>query len=81
MLAKPNPYKTIYTCTVSVEIKTTPKPAKHTVRHPAKKKTCEIGTVGGAAGGRSGAGCTKTVTLNTGFGGMAGQVAHHRPAS
>jgi hypothetical protein len=87
MLTKPNPYKTIYTCTVSVEIKTAPKPVKHTTKHTAKKKTCEIGTAGGAggaggaAGGRSGAGCTKTVTLNTGFGGMAGQVAHHRPAS
>ena len=68
-LKKPNPYKTIYTCTVTVEEKVPARPrpaAKH-------KKGCEI-----KEGGR--ARCTKPVTLNTGFGGEAQQVKNHHPA-
>ena len=83
MLSKPNPYKTVYTCTVNIELKVTVPVA------PPKKPHCELspsgGTTGGGTGGsgggrHTGTACTKSVTLNTGFGGMAGQVAHHRPA-
>jgi hypothetical protein len=76
MLHKPNPYKTVYTCTVIIEVKVPPK----TVKVPPKathKRGCEIAT-GGA--GRTGVGCTKAVTLNTGFGGMSSQVKDHHPA-
>jgi hypothetical protein len=65
MLQKPNPYKTIYTCTLVVRMKVA-KPKK------AHKTGCEIMT-----GGRKGC---KTVTLNTGFGGLAHQVTGHHPA-
>jgi hypothetical protein len=77
MLSRPNPYKTVYTCGVSIEMKAAAKPS------PAPRKAaCEIGAASGSTGaGQAGAGCTKAVTLNTGFGGMAAQVAHHRPAS
>lgn len=68
-LKKPNPYKAIYTCTVTVEEKVPPKP-RPAVKH---KKGCEI-----KEGGR--ARCTKPVTLNTGFGGEAQQVKDHHPA-
>jgi hypothetical protein len=69
MLKKPGPYKTIYTCTVTVEEKApaSPKPVAKV------KKGCEI-----KSGGR--ARCTKPVTLNTGFGGEAQQVKDHHPA-
>jgi hypothetical protein len=70
MLNKPNLYKTVYTCTVVVRemVPAKPKPMK-----PTKPKTgCEIG-----AAART---CTKPVTLNTGFGGMAAQVRDHHPA-
>jgi hypothetical protein len=95
-LAKPNAYKTVYTCTVTVEVKVVakkPHPAKKASKaakpHPKKQKqTCEITTTGGGGsgggggggGGHQGAGCTKAVTLNTGFGGLAPQVTGHRPA-
>lgn len=70
MLKKPNPYKTIYTCTVTVEQQTAPKP-----QHPRAAAACEI--AGGA--GPGGTVCTRSVTLNTGFGGMAWRVAGHHP--
>ncbi len=78
MLARPNLYETVYACTVDVEMKVAA-PAKK-----AKKADCEIAGASTAdaaiAGGHRGtAGCTRPVTLNTGFGGMASQVAHHRP--
>ncbi|MGH3247379.1 MAG: hypothetical protein ACRDOI_14400 [Trebonia sp.] len=74
MLKKPNPYKTIYTCTVVVKEKV---PAK-----AKKAKTgCEITTGGHQGSGRTGKkGCTKPVTLNTGFGGLAPRVSGHHPA-
>jgi hypothetical protein len=84
MLKKPNPYKTIYTCTVTVREKVPAKPkpvAKVRKAHKAHKKGCEIaagGHSGGPTGGRTG--CTKPVTLNTGFGGEAPQVKDHHPA-
>lgn len=69
MLKKPGPYKTIYTCTVTVKVKVPARP-----KPVAKvKKGCEI-----KSGGR--ARCTKPVTLNTGFGGEAQQVEDHHPA-
>ena len=84
MLAKPNPYKTVYTCTVTVREKVPAKPkpvAKVKKAHKAHKKGCEIaagGPAGGPTGGRTA--CTKPVTLNTGFGGEAPQVKDHHPA-
>jgi hypothetical protein len=97
MLQKPNRYKTVYACTVNVEVKVQvkpAKPAKPTKKATATKPSCEIGTgarsagggagaagaAGAAGGGRTQKGCTKSVTLNTGFGGMASQVARHHPA-
>jgi hypothetical protein len=78
MLQKPNPYKTVYTCTVDIELKVQAKPVK---KATATKPGCEIGTGARAAGGgRTPKRCTKSVTLNTGFGGMASQVAGHHPA-
>jgi hypothetical protein len=74
MLHKPNPYKTVYTCTVIIEVKVPPKATRTKATH---KRGCEIAT-GGA--GRTGGGCTKAVTLNTGFGGMSSQVKNHHPA-
>lgn len=75
MLKHPNPYKTIYACTVVVKQKAPAKPKPATARgaHPAG---CEIA----AGAGPSGTKCTRKVTLNTGFGGLAGQVRDHRPA-
>jgi hypothetical protein len=84
MLEKPNPYKIVYTCTVTVREKVPAKPkpvAKVKKASKAHKKGCEIATGGpggGPGGGRTG--CTKPVTLNTGFGGEAPQVKDHRPA-
>jgi hypothetical protein len=79
MLKQQDPYKNIYTCTVTVEEKVPAKPkaAKRVAAH----KACEIGTGGPrtGTGGRPGS-CTKKVTLNTGFGGLARQVKNHRPA-
>ncbi len=83
MLKQQDPYKTIYTCTVTVEEKTpAPKPA--VPKRVAAHKACEIGT--GGTGGKAGKGgtgrpgnCTKKVTLDTGFGGLAHQVKNHRP--
>lgn len=64
-LAKPHRYKTLYVCTVTVELQS---PATTTVakKKSVSSKSCKI--------------CTRSVTLNTGFGGMAAQVATHHPA-
>ena len=72
MLQRPNPYKTIYTCTVTVKQKVPAKPeaAKKVTAH---KPGCEIAAAGAAS-------CTRTVTLNTGFGGLAPRVKNHHPA-
>jgi hypothetical protein len=75
MLKKPNPYKTIYTCTVTVEQQTAPKPQR-----PRAAAACEIpGGAGHGGTGHGGTVCTRSVTLNTGFGGMAWRVAGHHP--
>ena len=75
MLKQADPYKDIYTCTVLVEEKVPAKPRAAVTKKIAAHKVrgCEI-----AAGG--GTRCTKKVTLNTGFGGLAPQVKQHRPA-
>jgi hypothetical protein len=80
LLAKPHTYKTIYRCTVVVKVKV-PAVVKKVkkVKKTTHKKSCEIGTQGPGAGGK-GAGCSRIVTLNTGFGGAAGPVAGHHPA-
>jgi hypothetical protein len=83
LLSKPNPYKTVYTCTVAVEMKSTAsstatpentaevaKPEDKAARRPL----CESSDMGIKAKV-----CAKKVTLNTGFGGMAKQVAGHHP--
>lgn len=72
MLKQQDPYKNIYTCTVTVKEKVpAPKPA--VPKRVAAHKACEIETSGPGS-------CTKKVTLNTGFGGLAHQVKNHRPA-
>ena len=84
MLNQADPYKDVYTCTVLVKEKVPakPKPAAH-------KTGCEIGEIGPGSipGGRNGVNgrngrnwCTKKVTLDTGFGGLARQVKNHHPA-
>ncbi|HXT94336.1 MAG TPA: hypothetical protein VN714_34305 [Trebonia sp.] len=90
-LQQPNPYKTIYTCTVVVKVKVPPKPkptpkstkaTKATKPKKAPKTACQFGTgsggmgKGGTGGSKS---CTKPVTVNTGFGGLAPQVTMHHP--
>jgi hypothetical protein len=74
MLKQQDPYKNIYTCTVLVKEKI-PGKARPAVpkKVAAHKAGCEIT----AGGGRT---CTKKVTLNTGFGGLARQVRNHHPA-
>jgi hypothetical protein len=69
-LAKPKTYKTVYTCTVTVKEKV-PTPKK---THPVG---CELGNAGHGSRGKS----CHHVVLNAGFGGAAGTVAHHHPAS
>jgi hypothetical protein len=74
MLKAPNPYKTVYTCTVTVKERVPSKPKPVAKKAPkAHKKGCEIATGGHTT-------CTKPVTLNTGFGGLASQVKGHHPA-
>jgi len=74
MLKQHDPYKTVYTCTLLVEEKVPAKPkAAAPKKVAAHKAGCEIATGGGKT-------CTKKVTLNTGFGGLARQVKNHRPA-
>ena len=77
MLKQADPYKDIYTCTVLVEEKVPAKPrtavTKKIAAHKVRGSRCEI-----AAGGRTR--CTKKVTLDTGFGGLAPQVKDHHPA-
>ena len=75
MLKHADPYKDIYTCTVLVEEKVPAKPRAAVTKKIAAHKVrgCEIATGGGTR-------CTKKVTLNTGFGGLAPQVKQHHPA-
>jgi hypothetical protein len=77
MLKQADPYKNIYTCTVVVKEKVPAKPSaavtKKIAAHKVRGSACEIATGGGTR-------CTKKVTLNTGFGGLARQVKHHHPA-
>jgi hypothetical protein len=77
MLKQADPYKNIYTCTVLVKEKVPAKPSaavtKKIAAHKVRKSACEIATGGSTR-------CTKKVTLDTGFGGLARQVKHHRPA-
>jgi len=77
MLKQADPYKDIYTCTVLVEEKVPAKPraavTKKIAAHKVRGSRCEIATGGGTR-------CTKKVSLNTGFGGLAPQVKHHHPA-
>jgi len=85
LLSKPKAYKTVYTCTVIVEVKVpVVKKKTHPSRpsHPGKeggKGGCAAGTVGGGTG--KGHGCHRVIIVNTGFGGEAGTVAGHHPAS
>ncbi|MGH3210919.1 MAG: hypothetical protein ACRDNO_24500 [Trebonia sp.] len=76
MLKQADPYKNVYTCTVIVKEKVPGKPSaavtKKIVAHKVRGG-CEFATGGGTR-------CTKKVTLNTGFGGLAPQVKHHHPA-
>lgn len=75
MLKQADPYKNIYTCTVLVKEKVPAKPRAAVTKRIAAHKVhgCEIATGGGTR-------CTKKVTLNTGFGGLAPQVKRHHPA-
>jgi hypothetical protein len=75
MLKQADPYKDIYTCTVLVEEKVPATPRAAVTKKVAAHKVrgCEIATGGSTR-------CTKKVTLNTGFGGLAPQVRHHHPA-
>jgi hypothetical protein len=76
LLKQADPYKNIYTCTVLVKEKVPAKPSaavtKKIAAHKVRRSTCELAPGGGMR-------CTKKVTLNTGFGGLARQVKHHRP--
>jgi hypothetical protein len=74
-LKKPNAYKTVYTCTVVVKERVQAKPKPRAAGH----RTCVVVSGAGAGGGKGGHRCKK-VTLNTGFGGMASNVARHHPA-
>ena len=77
MLKQADPYKNIYTCTVLVKEKVPAKPSaavtKKIAAHKVRRSACEIAPGGGTR-------CTKKVTLNTGFGGLARQVKRHHPA-
>jgi len=75
MLKQADPYKNIYTCTVLVKEKVTAGPRADVTKKikAHKERGCEIATGGGTR-------CTKKVTLNTGFGGLAPQVRRHQPA-
>lgn len=87
MLKRQGPYKTIYTCTVLVEERTPTKPRVATpstvTAHKNHTPGCAIAVGGGTSGslGTKSTKCTKKVTLNTGFGGLASQVKNHHPAS
>jgi hypothetical protein len=82
MLKQADPYKNVYTCTVLVKEKVPAKPradvTKKIKAHKVRGSGCEIATGGNATGGNTR--CTKKVTLNTGFGGLAAQVKRHHPA-
>lgn len=77
MLKQADPYKNVYTCTVLVKEKVPAKPradvTKKIKAHKVRGSGCEIATGGNTR-------CTKKVTLNTGFGGLAAQVKRHHPA-
>jgi hypothetical protein len=76
LLAKPKSYKTIYTCTVVVEVRV-PAAKKKTT----SKKSCELGAAGGGGGGTGrNHSCHHVIILDTGFGGEAGPVSGHHPA-
>jgi hypothetical protein len=74
LLKKPDAYKTVYTCTVVVKERVQAKPKPRIAGHRA----CVVSGTGG--GGRKSSTRCKKVTLNTGFGGLAAQVAQHHPA-
>ena len=82
MLKQADPYKNVYTCTVLVKEKVPAKPradvTKKIKAHKVRGSGCEIATGGNTTGGNTR--CTKKVTLNTGFGGLAAQVKRHHPA-
>jgi hypothetical protein len=82
MLKQADPYKNVYTCTVLVKEKVPAKPradvTKKIKAHKVHGSGCEIATGGNTTGGNTR--CTKKVTLNTGFGGLAEQVKRHHPA-
>ena len=72
MLKQQDPYKNVYICTVVV---------KEKVPGKAKSRAEEGGRPqGGLRDRRRRQDCTKKVTLNTGFGGLARQVRNHHPA-
>lgn len=80
-MKKPNAYKAVYACTVVVKerVAAKPKPKPRTAGHHSCTVVSGTGSGAGSAGGAGGKRCNK-VTLNTGFGGMAAQVARHHPA-
>jgi hypothetical protein len=75
-LQKPNAYKTIYTCTVVVKEKVPPKPRKAS-SPTSPKPSCKFSA--GKTGQGNGKSCSRHVTVNTGFGGLAPQVTGHHP--
>jgi hypothetical protein len=80
-LQQPNHYKTIFTCTVVVKEKVPPKPRKaaspKSPKPKSAKPSCKFAA--GKAGQGSGKSCSRHVTVNTGFGGLAPQVTGHHP--
>jgi hypothetical protein len=80
MLQKPNPYKTVYTCTVTVKEKvpaTTSSTSKSTFKTTPKARPKICVTVVETKGRVEV--CRKSITVSTGFGGMAPQVKVHHP--
>jgi hypothetical protein len=80
LLSEPKTYHTVYSCTVTVKEKTA-KPKTPKKPRTVTKQKCEwgIGGIGGIGGGPWHL-CHRVI-LNTGFGGAAGTVAKHHPAS
>jgi hypothetical protein len=92
-LQAPNPYKTVYTCTVVVKEKVPPKPKPANAAPKVKPAnaapkwkpgkhahTCELPAVRTRRGPGRGGKCTYKVSVETGFGGLAPQVRLHHPA-
>jgi hypothetical protein len=75
-LQQRNAYKTIFTCTVVVKEKLPPKPKK-AAGPKSHKPSCKFST--GKTGPGNGKSCSRRVTVNTGFGGLAPQVTGHHP--